>query len=182
MTIQSLSCNVLREAGCCMCGEERAARQSDCPACPQARLATDLTGEVTCTNVRASGTVKLLRPTHSPVYGSCPRPPEIKTVARIDLELGQPADPHVKSKRAPYSDGSVFICYSRVLLTGMEQGWSWAAGTDLKSPVVRSDEPEPTVRPAGLPPPTCCFCYCKVPRYPSWQIWLASVPLGPAAG
>lgn len=88
-----------------------------------------MTGEVIRPDVRAFGTVKLVWSIHSPAFGPCPRPSEEKTVARIDLEVGQLADPHVKSKRAPYSDGSVFICYSRVLLSGSEQGWSQTAGT-----------------------------------------------------
>jgi hypothetical protein len=58
---------------------------------------------------------------HNPVFGAAQDQPR-ETVARIDLELGQLADPHVKSKGRPIS---MWVGSLRVLLSGPEQGLSW---------------------------------------------------------
>lgn len=76
-----------------------------------------------------------------------------RTFARIDLELGQLADPHVKSKRAPYSDGVPFsyavpgFCSLGLSRGGPGAEWHWPGRGRMN-----------LSRPSGLPAAALSSC------------------------
>lgn len=98
-TIQSLSYNVSQESDGCVERAASSGQTADRPhiMCAGAGQERDHGGPAREHRLRNGEAVKI----HSLVFRTCQRPAEEeKTVARIDLELSQLADPHVKSKRS----------------------------------------------------------------------------------